>query len=1666
MTARVRLTGLAVLLAAGASGLVTSSAPARADGTAQALPFTQNWANTGLITTANDWSGVPGVIGYRGDDLTTATGVDPQTILAFAGPGGPVVNVIVNQTNPSGNNTGAVGEFEITDPVVALQGSGTADCPAIVLHLDTTGSQDVTVGYNLRDIDAAATDNAVQPVALQFRVGASGNFTNVPAGFVADATTGPGQATLVTPVSAVLPAAASNQPLVQIRVITCNAAGNDEWVGIDDISVTGTPLGPSGSGSANPNPVVAGNNTVLSVTTVAAGSPITSVVADLTPIGGSGTQPFADDGVFPDTTAGDGTYTYDAFVPSDTTAGTKSLVATITDALARTGTATISLDVQAAVTNPSGVGASSPSLVPVGDNTRLTVAVTPGTGPTSTGIDVVADLTSIGGSATQVFFDDGTNGDVTPADNTFTLLYTVPLTVTPGAKSLPAIITDDQARTGNATIPVTVLGSVVPVVISQVYGAGGNSGATFKNDFVELFNPSTNPADLSGWSVQYTSSTGSTWQVTALSGTLQPGHYYLVQEGGGANGANLPAPDATGAIAMSSTAGKVLLVRTTTAQTGSCPSGTMIRDLVGYGAAADCFEGSGPAPVSGTPATRSTVRLLSGCAENDNNAADFTTDAVSPRNTGSAPTDCSVPPPTAPLFPINAIQGSGSASPLAGQVVRARGIVTGRTSNTYFLQTPDGDADDDGNPATSEGLIVFTGATPTVAVGQFVETTGTVTEFIPGADLSSPPKTEITQSMVTVFSSGNPLPAPVTITSADTSPAGSIEQLEKYEAMRVQVPLLTVCAPSAGSVTESTATSFNTGIFYGVLPGVARPFREPGIEVPDPVPPPQPPNVPRFDANPERIRVDSDLQTGAVALAVASGDTVASLVGPLDYSFRAYTIAPDPAAPPVVTPGTPPVAPPAPTAGQFTVASYNIERFFDTVNDPGIGEPVLTPAAFANRLNKLSLYVRNILRTPDIIGFQEVENLTTLQAVATKINGDSVAAGAPDPVYQAYLFEGNDVGGIDVGFLVKSTRVTVIDVVQEGKDATYINPNNNQPELLNDRPSLVLRASVHAPGGGPDLPLTVIVNHLRSLSGVDDPVDGNRIRTKRRAQAEFLAGLIQQRQVANPNERLVVIGDMNAFGFNDGYGDSVGTIKGQPTPPDQVVMPSVDMVEPDLINLEDLAPADQRYSFVFDGNAQTLDHALVTQNALGLVAELHRGRGNADSPDTLRNDPNRPERLADHDPLVVYFTFPTQTQTALMSSQNPSQFGQAVTFTAAVTAGANPVTTGSVTFKDGSADLGTVNLNAAGQAAVTTSTLTTGPHSISARYNGSGTLDVSSASLTQTVNAAATTTAVSSSVNPSGFTQPVTITATVSSTAGAVNQGTMTFREGVNVLAGPLPVNGAGQASFTISTLAVGSHAITASYSGSTNFAASSGGFDQVVQPGVTVSDVFVSEGNVPGTVAAVFTVQLTAASAQPVTVGFATQDGTAVAGSDYTARAAQLVFPSGVTTRSVVVVILSDTLNEADETFFLGLAKASGAVILDAQGAGNILNDDPLPAVSISDVSVRESLGPAVFTVRLSVPSGRQVAVDYTTADGTATAPADYAARQGTLTFPAGTTTLTVTVPISADGLPEVAEDFFVVLSNPANVSVADGLAVGVIRSGGPRPGPALEEKAAIGRR
>ncbi|MEP6491091.1 MAG: DNA/RNA non-specific endonuclease [bacterium] len=214
--------------------------------------------------------------------------------------------------------------------------------------------------------------------------------------------------------------------------------------------------------------------------------------------------------------------------------------------------------------------------------------------------------------------------------------------VTEGTTTITATATN--AVSGGAALTVTPAPAAGPgdVVISQIYGGGGNAGATFTNDFIELFNRSATPVNLAGWSVQYSSSAGNTWQVTPLVGTIQPGKYLLVQEAVGGGGTTaLPTPEVVGTISMAGTAGKVLLSTAITAQSGSCPVVGSVLDHVGYGSS-DCgttWLGNAPAPSN----TTADLRQVAGCTYTGNPASDFVAGPPTPRNGDASANTCQPP---------------------------------------------------------------------------------------------------------------------------------------------------------------------------------------------------------------------------------------------------------------------------------------------------------------------------------------------------------------------------------------------------------------------------------------------------------------------------------------------------------------------------------------------------------------------------------------------------------------------------------------------------------------------------------------------------------------------------------------------------------------------------------------------------------------------------------------------------------------------------------------------------------------------------------------------------------------------------------------------------------------------------------------------------------------
>ncbi len=226
------------LFAVAATGFIAQASVA--DNAYQTLPYINNWTNIALISLDDNWATVPGVLGFRGDNVTAAQGVDPQTLLADDSPG--VNDINANKPDPLAFFSGGATEFELADPVVALTGSGTADAPYLIVHINATGKQNILVGYTLRDLEGTnSTDDSIQPVALQFRTSV-GAWTNVPAAFVADASTGPLAVPAVTAVFVPLPAAANGAATLQLRIITSNAVSNDEWIGIDNITVEGSDI--------------------------------------------------------------------------------------------------------------------------------------------------------------------------------------------------------------------------------------------------------------------------------------------------------------------------------------------------------------------------------------------------------------------------------------------------------------------------------------------------------------------------------------------------------------------------------------------------------------------------------------------------------------------------------------------------------------------------------------------------------------------------------------------------------------------------------------------------------------------------------------------------------------------------------------------------------------------------------------------------------------------------------------------------------------------------------------------------------------------------------------------------------------------------------------------------------------------------------------------------------------------------------------------------------------------------------------------------------------------------------------------------------------------------------------------------------------------------------
>lgn len=855
------------------------------------------------------------------------------------------------------------------------------------------------------------------------------------------------------------------------------------------------------------------------------------------------------------------------------------------------------------------------------------------------------------------------------------------------------------------------------LVISQVYGAGGNANTTFfTHDYIEIFNRGSVPVTAEGWSVQY----GSATSTGAWSGksslptfTVEPGQYVLIQQQSGGTGQpSLPTPVIVpqSGFNMSGTTGKVALVRDTVTLSGATPTSANIADLVGFGTA-NGAEGTRAPAMS---ASLALFRANGGCADTDDNSADFATGAPAPRTSASARNTCGATVPQAkPIVPVcpaslaieqgkpgaallrasdedsivdgaviasggvpgislgsltaasgnggfasvnlqaaaslasgsyplvirftnNAgqeatcpvnvsvsgaatipqIQGAGAASPFANVSVSTQGVVTHKVSNGYFIQ----DANGDGDPATSDGLFVFTGTAPLVAVGDLVRVKGTIVEYRPTGALRT--YTEMKDVTGTdVLGSGN------SVTPANIAFEPGMD-LARFEAMLVNITnSLTV------NQTNYLGDRGELTLSVGRRETATNRFR-PGT--------PEALALAASNASNELVLDDSwfvtptDIPYLGQDGTVRAGDTVSSLVGVVDFGAigggrTAFKIQPTVA--PSFTRSNPRLAAPELPVGNVKVASANVLNFFTTFLDgadawgrTGQGCKVgsTTRASNCRGADNMVEFVRqrdkivNELKAidADVVGLMEIQNNDDI-AVDYLVKQLNAAIG-----FETYAYvpkpAATGTDAIRVAMIYKPAKVALVGGALSDGDAV-----NNRPPM----------AQSFKAGNGARF--SVIVNHLKSKGGCGsganaDLGDGQSCNNATRVQqAQRLASyFIPQVVAAAGDPDVLVIGDMNAHGFED---------------------PIHLLNQAGLVNeLERFVrPAGIPYSYVFDGESGYLDHALASASLDAQVIGATEWHTNADEPTVIDYNldaksaaaqalfKNDAFRSSDHDPVVV-----------------------------------------------------------------------------------------------------------------------------------------------------------------------------------------------------------------------------------------------------------------------------------------------------------------------------------------------------------------------------------------------------------------------------------------------
>jgi endonuclease/exonuclease/phosphatase family metal-dependent hydrolase len=713
------------------------------------------------------------------------------------------------------------------------------------------------------------------------------------------------------------------------------------------------------------------------------------------------------------------------------------------------------------------------------------------------------------------------------------------------------------------------------------------------------------------------------------------------------------------------------------------------------------------------------------------------------------------------IVPIHTLEAGAPNSSYIGSKITTTGIVVGVTSVGFYLEAKQRDWN---NPLTtaSEGIFVYTGSTPPAAakVGNEVSVAGTL-QIYPAAPVGAlTVGTEIrTNVTVTLLSTGNTLPPAIVLTLTDTPRTGGFTPMLRYQGMRVTANAWVGTAPTGGTIDPATATVTSNGIFYAaVFDSNLNPpagYTEQGVSVLEPaLPAGAPPGITWWDANPEVMIFDS-ISAGGTALKVVGGaeyTIYANMTGAVDFQSGRATI--------MLEPGTSAYDfselnnRATKTANEVGIGTLNVEQLYSSNPTSGSSVITMTSAGYQLRLQKLSLYIRNAMFSPEILALQEVSTPTanihqTLDDLSAQISTDAIAAGQTDPQYKSCIFTGTDGTGLSNAFLYNPNNVTVINcsLLQLGFGGGPI-PGFVAGANFNRQP-LVLQANIHRGAGG-SYPVTVLNSELLDRTNEDNVSGtGTSVRLRREDQAEYLAYAINS--YATAGAHVIAVGDYNAFQFSDGYTDLVGVVKGTPTNSNQIVQgTTLDYIAPNPALIELTPPYSYtEYTVTESGNASMVDHILVTQD-IAPSMRMVIAKGNAYYP-VADYGQLRMERTSDHDGLVAYFTPGSGTTAASTStvtaSPEPTVYGDGFTLTATVapTATNTNTPTGTVDFSiDGTVVASAIALS--GGTASTTiasgNTYTVGSHALTAVYSGDTNFSGSTATGTHVITLIPTTTTV------------------------------------------------------------------------------------------------------------------------------------------------------------------------------------------------------------------------------------------------------------------------------------------------------------------------------------